>query len=71
MNKRQRKREDKKTELLCSHGVSSYRELRAVLRDYRGYVIDIERAKKKCRGCEYFKHDVCTRDFFKPCVRGE
>lgn len=71
MNKRQRKKEDKKTELLCSHSVSSYRGLKTVLRLYKGYVTDIKRAKKKCKGCVCFKHDVCTRDFFKPCVKGE
>lgn len=71
MNKRQRKKEDKKTDLLCSHSVSSYRGLKTVLRLYRGYVTDIKRAKKKCRDCKYFKYNVCSRGLFEPCVKGE
>lgn len=71
MNKRQLKKWYKKLELIGFFRKDAFREYRRTMRLYREYAIDIERAKKNCRGCKYFKENVCTRDFFKPCVKGE
>lgn len=45
MNKRQRKKEQKKQDMFASAFVSSYRELKEIDRSYHEYMIAIKRKK--------------------------
>lgn len=45
MNKRQRKKEQKKQDMFASAFVSSYRELKEIDRSYHEYIVSIKRKK--------------------------
>ena len=71
MNKRQAKKISARDKMFSEYQVSSYKEKRALDRNYHEYEILYKRTIKQCKKCKYFINENLCGMFIMgfPCVK--